>query len=245
MKKLVDFALAKSKTTITIAILVIIAGSYARNTIAVAADPSVQLPLVSVSVFLDGASPDDASRLIAKPLENRLRSVAGIKEISSSSSLGYARIIAEFEVGYDIDVALRDIKQGIEEVKFKLPLEAEDPQIREYSFNTFPVMNLSIMGTGSLRQKIFFARELQDRIEGVDEILDVDISGAPDELLEAVVDKSKLETYNITLQQLYTAISRNNLIIPGGSQDTGNGSFNIEVPSIFETASDNFFANSL
>tara|TARA_B100000029_G_scaffold516825_1_gene635438 strand:+ start:19637 stop:22762 length:3126 start_codon:yes stop_codon:yes gene_type:complete len=238
MKKLVDFALAKSKTTITIAILVIIAGSYARNTIAVAADPSVQLPLVSVSVFLDGASPDDASRLIAKPLENRLRSVAGIKEISSSSSLGYARIIAEFEVGYDIDVALRDIKQGIEEVKFKLPLEAEDPQIREYSFNTFPVMNLSIMGTGSLRQKIFFARELQDRIEGVDEILDVDISGAPDELLEAVVDKSKLETYNITLQQLYTAISRNNLIIPGGSQDTGNGSFNIEVPSIFETAND-------
>ena len=84
MNKIVDFALSKGKTTLTIALLVLIAGSYSRTIIPVAADPSIQLPLVSVSVFLDGASPNDASRLIAKPLENRLRSVPGIEEISSS-----------------------------------------------------------------------------------------------------------------------------------------------------------------
>ena len=134
MNKIVDFALSKTRTTLAIAILVLIAGSYSRSMIPVAADPSITLPFVSVSIFLDGASPEDASRLIAKPVENRLRSVAGAKEVSSSSSLSYARIITEFEVGYSIDTALRDIKQAIEEVKFKLPPEAEDPQIREYSF---------------------------------------------------------------------------------------------------------------
>ena len=127
MNKIVDFALSKTRTTLAIAILVLIAGSYSRSMIPVAADPSITLPFVSVSIFLDGASPEDASRLIAKPVENRLRSVAGAKEVSSSSSLSYARIITEFEVGYSIDTALRDIKQAIEEVKFKLPPEAEDP----------------------------------------------------------------------------------------------------------------------
>ena len=235
---IVDFALSKAKTTLALALVIIIAGSYARSSLGVAAEPNIQLPLVSVSVFLDGASPSDASRLIARPLETRLRSVPGIKELSSTARLSYARIVAEFEVGYDIDTALNDIKQAVEEVKFKLPREAEDPQIREYSFAMFPVMNLSLVGSASLRQKVFIARELQDRLEAISEVLGADLEGAPEEVLEGIIDKSKMETYGITLRQLYTAISNNNLIIPGGSQDTGSGKFNIEVPSIFETAED-------
>ena len=237
MNKIVDFALSKTRTTLAIAILVLIAGSYSRSMIPVAADPSITLPFVSVSIFLDGASPEDASRLIAKPVENRLRSVAGAKEVSSSSSLSYARIITEFEVGYSIDTALGDIKQAIEEVKFKLPPEAEDPQIREYSFAD-SIMNVSVVGDGLLRQKVFYARELQDKIEAIDQVLTTELSGAPEELLEATVNKSKLESYNISLRELYSAISNNNLIIPGGSQDTGDGRFNIEVPSVFENAAD-------
>ena len=238
MTGIVDFALSKARTTLAIGLVIIIAGAFARNTIQVAADPNIQLPLVSVSVFLDGASPSDASRLIARPLETRLRSVPGIKELSSSSRLSFARIVAEFEVGYDIDTALRDIKQAVEEVKFQLPREAEDPQIREYSFANFPVMNLSLVGSASMRQKVFIARELQDRLEAISEVLAADLEGAPEEVLEGIIDKSKMETYGITLSQLAMAIRNNNLIIPGGAQDTGSGKFNIEVPSIFETAED-------
>ena len=238
MTGIVDFALSKARTTLAIGLVIIIAGAFARSTIQVAADPNIQLPLVSVSVFLDGASPSDASRLIARPLETRLRSVPGIKELSSSSRLSFARIVAEFEVGYDIDTALRDIKQAVEEVKFQLPREAEDPQIREYSFANFPVMNLSLVGSASMRQKVFIARELQDRLEAISEVLAADLEGAPEEVLEGIIDKSKMETYGITLNQLAMAIRNNNLIIPGGAQDTGSGKFNIEVPSIFETAED-------
>ncbi len=238
MTRIVDFALSKARTTLALAVVIIIAGAYARTTITVASEPNISLPLVSVSVFLDGASPEDASRLIARPLETRLRSVPGIKELSSSARLSYARIVGEFEVGYDIDTALRDIKQAVEEVKFQLPREAEDPQIREYSFAMFPVMNISLVGSASMRTKVFFARELQDKLEAISEVLAADLEGAPEEVLEGVIDKSKMEAYGITLSQLYQAIANNNLIIPGGAQDTGSGKFNIEVPSIFETAED-------
>ena len=141
MTRIIDFALAKAKTTMMIALMVVIAGSYARQEIPVAASPNVQLPFISVSVFLDGASPSDTSRLIARPLENRLKNVTGVKNIRSTSSLSFARIFLEFEVGFDMDQALVDIKQGVEETKYELPREAEDPQISEsvsYTHLTLP-----------------------------------------------------------------------------------------------------------
>jgi multidrug efflux pump len=238
MTGIIDFALKKAKTTLLIAFMVIIAGSYARQEIPIAASPNVQLPFITVSVFLDGASPSDTSRLIARPLENRLKSVTGVKNIRSTSSLSYARIFLEFEVGFDIDKALVDVKQGVEETKYQLPLGAEDPQIEEYSEASFPVMNISIVGGSSVRQKVFYARELKDRIEPIEQILEVRMTGAPEEVLEGVIDKAKMESYGVTLSDIYNSVASNNLIIPGGKQDTGRGSFNIEVPSIIESAKD-------
>ena len=238
MTGIIDFALKKAKTTLLIAFMVIIAGSYARQEIPIAASPNVQLPFITVSVFLDGASPSDTSRLIARPLENRLKSVTGVKNIRSTSSLSYARIFLEFEVGFDIDKALVDVKQGVEETKYQLPLSAEDPQIEEYSEASFPVMNISIVGGSSVRQKVFYARELKDRIEPIEQILEVRMTGAPEEVLEGVIDKAKMESYGVTLSDIYNSVASNNLIIPGGKQDTGRGSFNIEVPSIIESAKD-------
>ena len=238
MTKIIDFALSRAKTTLMIALLILIAGSYARQEIPIAASPNIQLPFVSVSVFLDGASPSDGSRLVAKPLENRLKNVSGVKNISATSSLSFVRIFMEFEVGYDIDKALVDTKQAVEEVKFNLPQEAEDPQIREYSNANFPVMSLSVIGTSSLRQKVFFAKELKDRIEKIEEVLETEVIGSPDEVLEGIINKSKMEAYGVTLTDLYYSVANNNVIIPGGKQDTGLGSFMIEVPSVIENAED-------
>ena len=238
MIHIIDFAIKKAKTTLLIAFMVIIAGSYARQEIPIAASPNVQLPFITVSVFLDGASPSDTSRLIARPLENRLKTVTGVKNIRSTSYLSYARIFLEFEVGFDIDQALVDVKQGVEEIKYQLPLEAEDPQIQEYSEASFPVMNISIVGGSSVRQKVFYAKELKDKIEPIEQILEVRVTGAPEEVLEGVIDKSKMESYGVTLSDIYYSVANNNLIIPGGKQDTGRGSFNIEVPSIIESAKD-------
>ena len=235
---IIDFALAKAKTTMMIALMVVVAGSYARQEIPIAASPNVQLPFISVSVFLDGASPGDTSRLIARPLENRLKNVTGVKSIRSTSSLSFARIFLEFEVGFDMDQALVDIKQSVEETKYELPREAEDPQISEYSESSFPIMNISIVGSSSVRQKVFYAKELKDRTESIEEILQARLTGAPEEVLEGVINKSKMESYEVTLSDIYYSVANNNLIIPGGTQDTGKGSFNIEVPSVIETAQD-------
>ena len=84
--------------------------------------------------------------------------------------------------------ALVDVKQGVEEIKYQIPLEAEDPQIQEYTESSFPVMNISIVGGSSVRQKVFYARELKDLIEPIEQILEVRTSGAPEEDLDVVID---------------------------------------------------------
>ena len=238
MTGIIDFALSKAKTTIVIAVLVLLAGSYARQEIQVSSSPNIQLPFISVSVFLEGASPEDGSRLIARPLENNLRSVQGVKNISSYSTLGITRMIVEFEIQQDMNEAIIDIQQAIEEVKSELPLGAEDPQIQEYSERSFPAMTISLQGDGSLREKIYFAEEMKDMLESIDGIYEANLVAAPDEVLEGVIDKSKMEAYGVTLDDLYNSISNNNIVIPGGRQDTGLGSFNVEVPSVLETPRD-------
>jgi len=103
-----------------------------------------------------------------------------------------------------MDKALVDIKQAVEETKYELPREAEDPQISEYSEASFPVMNISIVGKSSIRQKVFYAKDLKDKIEGIEEILEANLSGAPEEVLEGVINKSRMESYGVTLSDIYT-----------------------------------------
>ena len=74
------------------------------------------------------------------------------------------------------------------------------PQISEYSEASFPVMNISIIGNSSVRQKVFYAKELKDKVESLEEILQANLSGAPEEVLEGVINKSRMESYEVTLK---------------------------------------------
>ena len=151
---------------------------------------------ISLDVSLGDASPSDTSRLIARPIENRLKTITGVKSIRSTSSLSFARVFLEFEVGFDMDQALVDVKQGVEEIKYQIPLEAEDPQIQEYTESSFPVMNISIVGGSSVRQKVFYARELKDRIEPIEQILEVRTSGAPEVLTSSICSMGSILSFS-------------------------------------------------
>ena len=115
-------------------------------------------------------------------------------------------MIVEFEIQQDMNEAIIDIQQAIEEVKSELPLGAEDPQIQEYSERSFPAMTISLQGDGSLRQKIYFAEEMKDMLESIDGIYEANLVAAPDEVLEGVIDKSKMEAYG--------AVSYTHLTLP-------------------------------
>ncbi len=239
MKTFVLKAIERSRTSLSILALLCLWGIYSMNALPKATEPDVTFPGVLVSVFYEGVSPEDSERLLVKPLETALRTIEGVEEVESTAGTSYANVRVEFDQDIDMDQALYDTRVKVDEVRPELPNDAKEPRIIEFSTSRFPVVTISITSsTTSERELMKLTKNLQDELETIPEVLSADLQGVPDELLEAVVEKSKLETYGISMGELFQAISNNNRIIPAGSLDTGKGRFSVNVPSVFASLED-------
>ena len=235
---IVSTAVNKFRTTLLIMLFCIIAGVLGRAAMPIASNPNISFPWVNVSVFLEGASPEDMARLVAKPIENRMLRLEGQEEIFSVNSQSFTYVRIKYDVDYDIDQAILDVERAVSEIRNQLPPEAEDPRVQEFADNDQPILVYSVYGFANLRSGFFVAKDIQERLEKIPGILEISIDGVPEELLEVEVSKPKLETLGVTLAQIGSAVRSNNVLIPAGFQDTGSGKFAVEIPSVFESRED-------
>ena len=196
MNALIDFFIDRYKATLTFLALIIVWGLSSVALIPASAYSDINIPYVFVSTGYEGASPEDVERLITRPLEDRFRSLSEVKSMQSWSRDGMGYLILEFPDRYPKEDALVDVKDAIDEILPDLPEESEKPFVKEFSFDAFPVMNLNfISAASSERELIRFAKEMATEIESLPGVLEARLSGAPDEVLEAIVDKTKLDSY--------------------------------------------------
>lgn len=238
MNAIIDAAVHHARSVLSILVLVLIAGLGSFLTIPKESKPDINIPIVYVSMTHDGISPEDAERLLVRPMEQELRSIEGIKEMRSRAQTGSASVLLEFDAGFDVDRALRDVRQAIDLVKPDLPGDTEEPTAREVNVGLFPVLVVTLAGDVPERALLRLARDLQDELEALPGVLEADIAGERKEMLEVLVDPVRLESYNINQEELIRAVTRNNQLIAAGAMDTGKGRFAIKVPGLFETARD-------
>ncbi|MFP6697986.1 MAG: efflux RND transporter permease subunit [Alphaproteobacteria bacterium] len=238
MNAIIDAAVHHARSVLSILVLVLIAGLGSFLTIPKESKPDINIPIVYVSMTHDGISPEDAERLLVRPMEQKLRSIEGIKEMRSRAQTGSASVLLEFDAGFDVDRALRDVRQAIDLVKPDLPGDTEEPTAREVNVGLFPVLVVTLAGDVPERTLLRLARDLQDELEALPGVLEADIAGERKEMLEVLVDPVRLESYNISQEELIRAVTRNNQLIAAGAMDTGKGRFAIKVPGLFETARD-------
>lgn len=239
MKAFIIGAVKKSRTSLSVLLLLVLSGFYALNFLPKATEPQVNFPGAYIGVGYEGVSPEDSERLLAKPLENALRTISGVIDVRSVSQTGYSAVVVEFDQDVDIDDALYDVRVKVEEARAELPLDAKEPTIREFTSTDEPILTISV-ASDILPQRVLvnLTQDLQDLIETHPNVLQAELNGVPEDLIEAIVDKSKLESYGISMSQLYQAVSNNNRVIPAGFQDTGSGRFAVNVPSVFSTLED-------
>ena len=238
MNALISVAVHHSRTVLSVLVLVLIAGTISFLTIPKESKPDINVPVVYVSMSHEGISPEDAERLLVRPMEQELRSIENIKEMRSRAETGHASVLLEFDAGFDADKALRDVREAIDLVKPDLPDETDEPTAHEVNVGLFPVLVVTLAGDVSERTLLKIARNLQRELEMLPGVLEVDIAGDREELLEVLVDPLRLESYNISHQELISAVTRNNQLIGAGPMDTGKGRFPLKVPGLFETAKD-------
>ena len=238
MNAIIDAAIGRSRTVIASLILILIAGFGAYTAIPKESDPDIDIPIIYVSMSHEGISPEDAVRLLVRPMEKELRAIEGVKEMRSTAREGFASVLLEFDAGFDADQALADVREQVDIAKIELPDDTDDPTVHEVNVGLFPVLVVTVYGHLPERALTRIARDLRDRIEGVPGVLEVTVVGEREELLEVIVDPVKLEGYAISQEQLLRTVIQNNKLVAAGALDTGSGRFSVKVPGLFKTAKD-------
>ena len=238
MKSIIDAAVAHSRPVLLVLVLVLISGSVAYVTIPKEADPDVAIPIIYVLIPHDGISAQDAERLLVRPMEKELRNVEGVKEMRASAREGQATITLEFEAGFDSDQALNDVREKVDIAKVELPDDSDEPSVNEVNVALFPVILVTLSGQIDERTLVRHARDLRDKLEGLPGILEVDIAGDREDLMEVIIDPVRLEAFNQSPETLLQFIDRNNKLVAAGAMDTGHGRFSVKVPGLFEGVQD-------
>ncbi len=239
MLSLIDAALTRTRSVLMVFVLLLISGAITYANIAKESNPDITIPNIYISIVHDGISPEDAERMLIRPIEKELKSIAGIKAMSATASEGHASINLEFIAGLDPKEALADVRDKVTLAKAKLPSESEEPEVHEVTMaNQNPAITVILSGPVTERGLITIARDVKDKIEGLQEVLEVDIGGDREDMVEIIVDPLLMESYGLDQSDIYNLVERNNRLVPAGTMDTGKGRFAIKVPSVFETVQD-------
>ena len=143
MLTIIDAALDRTRTILMIFLLLLITGAVTYANIPKESNPDVTIPIIYVSIIHDGISPEDAERMLIRPMEKELKSIEGVKEMSSVASEGHASVTLEFDAGFDGDAALQDVREKVDRAKSKLPEGSDEPTVNEINVALFPVMSQS------------------------------------------------------------------------------------------------------
>jgi multidrug efflux pump len=236
---LVGIAIRNARLTLSVMLFLIVTGALAYASIPKEAEPDIKIPIIYVSMGYQGISPEDSERLLLRPMETKLKSIAGIKKMTSTAYLGGGNVLIEFQAGTDLSKALDDVRTGVDDAKRELPQGADEPSVHEVNISEFPVLVVTLSGDLPERVLAQAGRQLRDAIkENVPGVLDATLQGVRDDLVEAVIDPGKLTSYGLRLEQVIQAIGAGNSLVAAGSMEGTQGNYAVKVPALIEDLQD-------
>jgi multidrug efflux pump len=229
-----------NKTSIyIITVLITLAGIFSYNSLPKEQFPEVVFPQMYVATFYPGVSPTNMENLVTKQIEKQVKSISGVKKVTSNSIQDFSNVIVEFNTDVDVDKAKQEVKDAVDIAKNDLPSDLpDDPRVIEIDVSQIPIMNVNISGDYDLETLKDYAEQLQDRIEGLPEITRVDIVGALDKEVQVNVDMYKMMAANVTFRDIASAIQYENANITGGLLAMNGMKRTLAVSGEFKSASE-------
>ena len=232
--KIFETSVRKPISTILIFIGVIIFGLYSMRNLAIDLYPDMDIPVISVVTQYYGVSASDIENNVTKILENNLNIVDNLDKITSKSMDNISVISLEFEWGSDITEAANDVRDAISKSQTFLPEGIEAPLLMKFSSSSIPVVILSATADKSYPalEKILDDKFV-NRINRIGGVGSVSLSGTPVREVHVYVDPSKIEAYNLSVEQIGSIIQAENINISGGSIDIGTSTFTVKTEGEF------------
>lgn len=226
-----------NKTAIYIVTIIIsIWGIMSYNKLPKESFPDIVVPKFFISTVYAGNSPSNIENTITKPLEKKLKSIPGVKKLTSNSMQDVSLITVEFNTNITIDKARQSVKDKVDEAKSDLPAGlTRQPFVKELAFSELPIMYINIAGDMDLQKLKEYADDLKDRIESLKEITEVKMVGAPDREIQVNLDMYKMQAMQLTMGDLERAIGYENVTISGGQIPMDGTKRTISIKNEFKT----------
>ncbi|MCB1598380.1 MAG: efflux RND transporter permease subunit, partial [Gammaproteobacteria bacterium] len=139
-----EVAVKNARMTITALLFFLVAGALAYISIPKEAEPDVQVGVVYVSLHLQGISPEDAERLLVRPVETRIKNIKGIDTFTSNAYQGGGNVVIQFEPDADMSTALQDIRSKVDDAKQEFPDGTDEPSVNEVNISEFPILVVTL-----------------------------------------------------------------------------------------------------
>lgn len=232
--KISDLAVDNRVAVYILLLIIVVIGGSAYMGLPREAAPDISIPLVIVSTPYIGVSPTDIEGLVTQPLERDLKSLKDVKQITSASKEGLSTVQVEFNIGVDIDEALRRVRDKVNTTKADLPADILDPIISEINFSEFPIMYVNVGGNLGIARLKTIAKGLQDRFEGIPGVLRTDLNGGLEPEVQVNCDINLLNGFKTSFEDVVNAIRNENVSIPGGSIDNSMLNYSVRIPGEFK-----------
>ncbi|MDD7969595.1 efflux RND transporter permease subunit [Roseinatronobacter alkalisoli] len=230
---LVSWAASHARMVMALVLMTLFAGTATYISLPKEGEPDIEVPAVIITVPFPGISAVDGETMLVRPMETELSDLDGLKTLSAFSADGFAAAVLEFEFGWDKTATLAEIRDAMGRAEGNFPSGAQNYAITEINFSEFPMIIVAVSGDVSERALLRATRDLQRRIEGLDSVLEAEIAGARDEMVEVLIDPLRLEAYNVTAGELISVVTQNNQLVAAGEVETSAGAFGVTVPASF------------
>lgn len=216
-------------TTMAFAALVVF-GLVAYYTLGMALYPDVDMPVVTVTVVYEGASPRTVETEVTEPLEESLGTISGIKSMRSETSEGVAQVFLEFELSRNVDVAAQDVRDKIALIRGELPDDSEAPIVEKFDLDAAPILGLILAGNATIRDLTIFAEDIvKRRIESISGVGGVQLTGDREREVRVWLRGDDLVAHGLAAQDMIDKLRKGNVEFPGGRVEAGQWEFVVKT----------------
>lgn len=230
----------KRPVTVTMVMLIVVLlGFVSLGRLSLEIYPEIEIPIAIVSTTYSGVGPQEIEELITKPIESIMGTVSGVDGISSISSEGSSLIILEFDFGMDIESAALEMREKLDMIRDFLPGDASSPVVFKINPNAFPIMNYSVTSeNGLLEAQRLVEEKITSRIERIDGVASVDVTGGFENEVEVLLNQVKLQGYGLSNSQIANVLRAENLNLPGGEVSKGTKSLTVRTLGEYQSVKD-------
>ncbi len=235
-----EISIRRGITFFMIYILIVGAGLFGLSQLKIDLFPELELPFIAIFTTYEGVGPEDIENLINRPLEEVVISVEGVEQVSSIARTGLSIIFVEFNWGSDINVGENNIRKSLDLVRDFLPSEASEPITFAFNPSLQPILffNVSSDELGEVELKQILTEQAQPRLERLEGVASVSISGGTVREIQIMIDPYRLAANNLSMDQIINAVRLANLDIPGGLLEEGRNEFSVITETKYNNIED-------